>query len=450
MNMWGQMSFCRRNVLTMVFVIDPTTELGQSLLSYMMGLHQNGAPIRIGLILAPGASSSASSSSSSPSTKRASAYLAPNEQQTLKATARLRDLSAVYEEEAWAKDVTAKEAEEKALIVAEGMAVAEEGKASDSSTTSGGGSGGVFSGGGGGEEEEAVRLGWLLTKLFIYLKMRAGTGTAGRFLSGVDQLRQSPTAAFFGGGGLDELAESHLEQAFKSSFTSTLKKKVSPEEIYGKLRDGHKDISDYESATNAGLDFLEEKGLGELPALLVNGVLSPLTMNYEQEIMQALSMEHRAVTGLIHKRKITDDMKDLPYEIAKAGSAFPRYSKELLLPTESIGVASLTRSDNTLTKHVAWVASPAGDQAARAASDAASAVAKAEAAAAKAERRAAKAAEREEMMASGMMGTRTHTRTHSTPLHTAMPFTLFLSDHYSVLGPWRQVCMAMICLPMRW
>ena len=317
--------------------------------------------------------------------------------------------------------MTAKEAEEKALIVAEGMAVAEEGKASDSSTTSGGG-GGLFSssGSGGGEEEEAVRLGWLLTKLFIYLKMRAGTGTAGRFLSGVDQLRQSPTAAFFGGGGLDELAESHLEQAFKSSFTSTLKKKVSPDDIYGKLRDGHKDISDYESATNAGLDFLEEKGLGELPALLVNGVLSPLTMNYEQEIMQALSMEHRAVTGLIHKRKLTDDMKDLPYEIAKAGSAFPRYSKELLLPTESIGVASLTRSDNTLTKHVAWVASPAGDQAARAASDAASAVAKAEAAAAKAERRAAKAAEREEMMASGMMGTRPLPCT----LHTATPFSL--------------------------
>ena len=216
-----------------------------------------------------------------------------------------------------------------------------------------GSSGGLFSSsGGGGEEEEAVRLGWLLTKLFIYLKMRAGTGTAGRFLSGVDQLRQSPTAAFFGGGGLDELAESHLEQAFKSSFTSTLKKKVSPEEIYGKLRDGHKDISDYESATNEGLDFLEEKGLGELPALLVNGVLSPLTMNYEQEIMQALSMEHRAVTGLIHKRKLTDDMKDLPYEIAKAGSAFPDTPGCFYLRT--IGPALRVRTIRSQNMSLGW------------------------------------------------------------------------------------------------
>ena len=29
-NMWGQMSFCRRNVLNMVFVVDPTTALGQA------------------------------------------------------------------------------------------------------------------------------------------------------------------------------------------------------------------------------------------------------------------------------------------------------------------------------------------------------------------------------------------------------------------------------------
>ena len=32
MNMWGQMSFCRRNVLTMVFVVDPTTAVGQAVL----------------------------------------------------------------------------------------------------------------------------------------------------------------------------------------------------------------------------------------------------------------------------------------------------------------------------------------------------------------------------------------------------------------------------------
>ena len=35
--MWGQMSFCRRNVLTMIFVVDPATELGLSVISYMIG-----------------------------------------------------------------------------------------------------------------------------------------------------------------------------------------------------------------------------------------------------------------------------------------------------------------------------------------------------------------------------------------------------------------------------
>ena len=45
MNMWGQMSFCRANVLTMIFVVDPSTELGQLALSYMIGVFQNGAPI---------------------------------------------------------------------------------------------------------------------------------------------------------------------------------------------------------------------------------------------------------------------------------------------------------------------------------------------------------------------------------------------------------------------
>ena len=139
-------------------------------------------------------------------------------------------------------------------------------------------------------------------------------------------------------------------------------------------------------------------------------------MNYEQEIMQALSMEHRAVTGLIHKRKLTDDMKDLPMRSLKRARPSLDTQRSCFY-LRNLSVSRLTRSDNTLTKHVAWVASPAGDQAARAASDAASAVAKAEAAAAKAERRAAKAAEREEMMASGMMGTRTHT-------HTALPCTL--------------------------
>lgn len=38
MSMWGQMSFCRRNVLNMIFVLDPAEELSLQLLSYMAGV----------------------------------------------------------------------------------------------------------------------------------------------------------------------------------------------------------------------------------------------------------------------------------------------------------------------------------------------------------------------------------------------------------------------------
>ena len=55
-NMWGQISFCRKNVFTMVFVVDPAVDDDLSVLSYMAQLLQNGAPIRFGMVLAPGAS----------------------------------------------------------------------------------------------------------------------------------------------------------------------------------------------------------------------------------------------------------------------------------------------------------------------------------------------------------------------------------------------------------
>ena len=55
-NMFGQISFCRKNILTMVFVVDPAVDDDLSVLSYMAQLLQNGAPIRFGMVLAPGAS----------------------------------------------------------------------------------------------------------------------------------------------------------------------------------------------------------------------------------------------------------------------------------------------------------------------------------------------------------------------------------------------------------
>ena len=54
-NPWGQISFCRKNVFTMVFVLDPATGDGQAVLGYLVDLHAQGAPIRFGIVLAPGA-----------------------------------------------------------------------------------------------------------------------------------------------------------------------------------------------------------------------------------------------------------------------------------------------------------------------------------------------------------------------------------------------------------
>lgn len=36
-SMFGQIPFCRKNVYTLIFVVDPGTELGQLVLAYMIG-----------------------------------------------------------------------------------------------------------------------------------------------------------------------------------------------------------------------------------------------------------------------------------------------------------------------------------------------------------------------------------------------------------------------------
>ena len=90
-------------------------------------------------------------------------------------------------------------------------------------------------------------------------------------------------------------------------------------------------------------------------------------------------------------------MSDLPAAINKAGSAFPRYSRDLLLPAESISVADL-RPSPTLSTGVTWIAAPAPD-AAEAAKEAAAA--KAAALEAREAAAAEKAAAEEEMMGYG-------------------------------------------------
>lgn len=344
----------------------------------MLGVYQNGAPVRFGVVLAPGASSS------SLQTRRTSTYLPPAANAA--ASSRLRDLSAVYEDDAWAADPVAAEMEEAATAAA----------ARAGAGTVGGGA--VASGeakAASSDDDESVRLGFVMTKLFIYLKRKGGTGAAARFLNSVQEARQSATSAFFG-GGLDELAEHHLESAFRSSVPSSLRKNADPAEVFTQIASGK--LTDYDEATMAGVRYVEDKGFGEVPAVLTNGVLTTLTQNFEQEIMQALSTEHRAVVGLIHRKVITDEMTELPAAIAKAGSAFPRYSKELLLPTESIAVAQL-QPHATLSEQVAWVGAPPPDPATRAAADAGEAQAKEAAEAERAERQAERQAERERMAA---------------------------------------------------
>jgi hypothetical protein len=211
--------------------------------------------VRFGVVFAPGASTA------SLTTKKASPYIAPADGAA--PSARLRDLSSVYEAAAWAADPVAS--------ALEAAATGKAGAGGDKAAS------GAVAGGASADADDAVTLGFLLTKCFIYLKRKAGTNAAARFLSGVQvsrtpkpnphdhltapqprahspstltpqptalqpaphspsiltpfpappsalqEARQSATSAFFG-GGLDELGEHHLESAFRGAFTSALRK----------------------------------------------------------------------------------------------------------------------------------------------------------------------------------------------------------------------------------
>ena len=373
MNMFGQMSFCRRNVLTMILVLDPATEMGDALLSYALSIMQQGAPVRFGLVLTPGASTA-----SLKSARAGSSPYAPG-------SARLKALADVYESSEWAADAAAVKAEKAAKAPPEAVVGGDKVAAAIKAL---GGAGG----GDGGDDSESARLGVLLTKAFVFLKRKGGRNAASKFLSAVFDARQSQMMSFFGGGGLEELEERHILEALASSMPASVKKAYpDAADLLSKLGSPG-GIPEVDELARAGIRFLEEKGLGEVPCMLMNGVLTPLTHNYEREVMSALQMEHRFVTQLIQRRQLTDDVTDIASAIAKLGSAFPRYSPELLLPPDKIAMADLrpspTLTGGAMSGGVAWVSAPPPDASEAAEQAAAAKAAKEEA---KAERAAEKA-----------------------------------------------------------
>ena len=363
-NMWGQMAFCRQNVLTMIFVVDPSSELGLAVLAYMLGLYANGAPIRFGLVLAPAASARGAVVGTDP---KSDAFL-PAATDGAPRT-RLRALASTYETAEWAADPIATALE----------AAAASAGGADAKGGSGGGTGGEGKAGGalaaaeGGESpegggavaaaeggaspdapsDEAQRLGLLLTKLFLFLKKKAGTQASLKFLSAVNENRMQMMMGFFGGGGYDELEEHHLAKAFEQAYPRKLGEQLDRLTVYQGIVQGT--ITDFDELAAGGARFLRDKGLGAAPAILTNGVLTPVTQNYEQEVMMALNAEHRFVSSLISKRVLTDETTDKAAAIIKAGLAFPRYSKALLLPIDDIEVAPLTPA--AALASVAWLAS---------------------------------------------------------------------------------------------
>ena len=325
-NMWGQISFCRKNVFTMVFVVDPATEDGLAALGYMGSLFQQGAPIRFGVVLAPGASSAGAAKGGA---RRGTPFEAGS-------ASRLKALRSTYDA-AWDADAQVKKL----------AAVADAAPPPADAADAAGGAVAVDD-----EDEESkasAALGLLLTKLFIFCKRKAGNQAAMSFLALTNQVRE--VGGFFG-SHTDPLTEAHLEQAFNHAVQ---RKKIDGAPIFEGLRSGT--LTDYDAEAAAGLAFLQEKGL-EAPALLTNGVHTPLAgQSVEQEVMNALNAEVRSVQQLVRARKITDETADVYSAIANHSATFPRYNKDLLLSQEKITLVSLEPAP-ALKEHMRWLYSP--------------------------------------------------------------------------------------------
>ena len=280
----------------------------------MGSLYQQGAPIRFGVVLAPGASKSTGAA------VRASPF------EVGSGHTRLHALSEAYDA-AWDADATVAKLTKLA---------ADAPPPTPAMATGGGGGGGEESDAGAvvtsveedEEAKESAALGLLLTKLFIFCKRKGGNAAAMSFLSLTQEVRE--VGGFFG-SHTEPLAEAHLRQAFEHALQR--KKGVDVEAVYEGLKTGT--LTDYDADAELGNAFVRDKGL-EAPALLMNGVLTPLGAGLEQEIMQALNREVRAVQGLVRAKKITDATSDVYGAIVNASATFPRYNKQLLVAQDKV------------------------------------------------------------------------------------------------------------------
>jgi hypothetical protein len=178
-NPWGQISFCRQNVFTMTFALDPSTEQGRSVLGYVTDLHKQGAPIRFGLILAPGAAGGRGAAGGI-----AGAHRPPPMVQG--SATRLAALASAYTHPAWGAADAIKELEARAAAVVGGGGVGAGWGGKDEGGSGGGGGGEVALS---EEEEEEEALGMLLTKLFFFCRRKLGASASLRFLELTREVR---------------------------------------------------------------------------------------------------------------------------------------------------------------------------------------------------------------------------------------------------------------------
>ena len=337
---FGQIGFCRKNVFTMLFVVDPSTEEGMMVLGFMADLFAQGIPIRFAVVLAPGAS------------RRKLGVTRPSPYEPGSRRSRLASLAGVYAEEGWRSD----------RHVAELTAALPPETDADADGTADGAKAAAAA-----KTADDADLGLALTKLFFFCKRKLGSAAAMRFLAATREAREVG-GGFFGPPEVEPLEAGHLREAIERASAATRKQlPVSSYALVSGVIDGS--ITDFDDDAEAGLTFLQDKGIGELPALLTNGVLRPLTGNIEAEVSEALTREVREVANLVRKRVITDETEDMYGTIANATSTFARYNKDLLVAQararRKFGRAPDTWHATRALLHVAGSRRDARDPAAR-------------------------------------------------------------------------------------
>ena len=308
-SMFGQMSFCKRNVFTAIFVVDPATESGLEVLNYAQDLMDNNIPLRFGFVFAP---------PSLPSTSPTRSLASRSRQ------VRLDSLGAEYD------DLDAEHAkllaavEKRSLELEDAATVSEISESSDADAM------------GAGESSEAVSCGRLLTKLFHFLQRTISASKAMKFLLAVKQVRQSD-GGFFGPPTYEPLTEAHLLRAFQHIAHGA--KNINPSD-YEQIRKSTE--SEWDEAADAGATYIKNKGLGSQPLMLMNG--SPVHLSdsgFEQEIIQALNDEMRKIQSFIRSGTLSDDDKDLLEKVGTLTPTFPRLNQALLLGPNDLEILNL-------------------------------------------------------------------------------------------------------------